>query len=170
MFRSRFRLTSCKIILVTSFVWFIVDVIILAFYFDSLSNINKTKYVEKTLNKSDVSAKTEALKLDELHFVRMKSKNTTDVGDVPLTYKPADLYRWLPAKPVFPQSGKPGEQGNGVQIPPEQDAIMKEKFKLNQFNILASDKISLNRSLVDVRHARLVERPRCRCIGLSSRV
>ncbi|XP_065220066.1 polypeptide N-acetylgalactosaminyltransferase 5 isoform X2 [Planococcus citri] len=153
MLRSRLRLTSCKIILVTSFVWFIVDVIILAFYFDSLSNISKTKYVEKTLNKSDVAGKAEALKSQELRLVGMKNENTVDVGGISLTYKPADLNRWQPAKPVFPQSGKPGEQGNGVQIPSEQDAIMKEKFKLNQFNILASDKISLNRSLVDVRHA-----------------
>ena len=158
MFRSRLRLTSCKIILVTSFVWFIVDVIILAFYFDSLSNIGKAKYMDKTPNKSaDTAGKAEALKLNELHFVQVKNKNTIDVTDISMTYKPADLRRWLPAKAVFSQSGKPGEQGTGVQIPPEQDAVMKEKFKLNQFNILASDKISLNRSLMDVRHARLVE-------------
>jgi polypeptide N-acetylgalactosaminyltransferase len=41
--------------------------------------------------------------------------------------------------------------GKAVHIPPDKEALMKEKFKLNQFNLLASDMISLNRSLADVR-------------------
>lgn len=49
------------------------------------------------------------------------------------------------------QAGKPGELGKAVNIPSDQESVMKEKFKLNQFNILASDMISLNRSLQDVR-------------------
>lgn len=153
MFRSRFRLNSCKIILVTSFVWFIVDIIILAFYFDSLSNLSKSKYVEKSGNTSESISQAEPLKLEKINLDEAEKESETGIS---LTYKPIDLSRWVPAKPVPPQQGKPGELGNGVQIPADQDALMKEKFKLNQFNILASDKISLNRSLLDVRHGRLV--------------
>lgn len=45
----------------------------------------------------------------------------------------------------------PGEMGRAVVIPPEEEELRKEKFKLNQFNLLASDRIALNRTLPDVR-------------------
>ncbi|XP_046685663.1 polypeptide N-acetylgalactosaminyltransferase 5-like, partial [Homalodisca vitripennis] len=67
------------------------------------------------------------------------------------TYSPWELMKWKPAPSVKEQVGKPGELGKAVNIPADQESIMKEKFKLNQFNILASDMISLNRSLQDVR-------------------
>lgn len=58
---------------------------------------------------------------------------------------------WRPAPTVLPVPGRPGEMGKAVHIPSDKEALMKEKFKLNQFNLLASDMISLNRSLADVR-------------------
>ncbi|XP_056610069.1 polypeptide N-acetylgalactosaminyltransferase 13 [Triplophysa dalaica] len=45
----------------------------------------------------------------------------------------------------------PGEMGKAVIIPKEQHDKMKELFKINQFNLMASDMIALNRSLPDVR-------------------
>ena len=45
----------------------------------------------------------------------------------------------------------PGEMGRPVVIGDDREAEMKEQFKVNQFNILASDLISPNRSLPDVR-------------------
>jgi polypeptide N-acetylgalactosaminyltransferase len=41
--------------------------------------------------------------------------------------------------------------GKGVTVPEDRQAEAKEKFKINQFNLVASDLISLNRSLTDVR-------------------
>ena len=47
--------------------------------------------------------------------------------------------------------GGPGEMGRPVYIAKDEQTLMREKFKLNQFNIMASDKIRLNRTLPDVR-------------------
>ncbi len=44
-----------------------------------------------------------------------------------------------------------GENGKGVIIGPEEENLKKEKFELNKFNLLASDRIALNRTLQDVR-------------------
>jgi len=45
----------------------------------------------------------------------------------------------------------PGEGGSAVKIPKDKEEERREKFKINQFNLLASEMISLNRSLQDVR-------------------
>ena len=45
----------------------------------------------------------------------------------------------------------PGEMGKAVLIPKDDQEKMKELFKINQFNLMASDLIALNRILPDVR-------------------
>jgi len=66
-------------------------------------------------------------------------------------YPKSKLHAWEPAPVVEESSGTLGEMGKAVKLPPKVEKLAAEKFKINQFNVLASDAISLNRSLPDVR-------------------
>ena len=43
--------------------------------------------------------------------------------------------------------GGPGENGAAVKIPEKDEKLKKKMFKENQFNLLASNMISVNRTL-----------------------
>ena len=73
------------------------------------------------------------------------------VTDVRRQYKQSELHLWRPATVVRDHKGSPGETGSPVHIPAELESKQQDLFKLNQFNLMASDMISLNRSLKDVR-------------------
>lgn len=75
-----------------------------------------------------------------------------ETGQIKLPpYKPSQLKRW--AEPILEKNPStwPGELGKGAVIDPSLEDKKKELFGLNQFNLLASDMIALNRSLSDVR-------------------
>lgn len=78
--------------------------------------------------------------------------NENSIATILRTYRPSDLKKWRTVPPVSENYGAPGEMGKPVRIPSNQASLAKEKFKENQFNLLASDMIWLNRSLSDVRH------------------
>ncbi|XP_032822772.1 polypeptide N-acetylgalactosaminyltransferase 13 isoform X1 [Petromyzon marinus] len=64
--------------------------------------------------------------------------------------KPRGLLPVLNGAISRPREG-PGEMGKAVHIPKVEEEHMRDLFKINQFNLLVSDKIALNRSLPDVR-------------------
>ncbi|XP_076272874.1 polypeptide N-acetylgalactosaminyltransferase 5 isoform X3 [Rhynchophorus ferrugineus] len=151
MFHGKLRLHTCRIILLTSLVWFLVDVVILSFYSECLGGSCKPKEPESlalVADSKDYDPSLDENKIEDPHVKRFKETSSQGFS---LTYEPSSLKKWRPAPVVLPVPGKPGEKGKAVRIPSSQEELMKEKFKLNQFNLLASDMISLNRSLQDVR-------------------
>lgn len=81
--------------------------------------------------------------------------NSNDINGnfIARTYRSAELKKWRVVPDISENYGKPGERGKPVKISAEMQEIAKEKFKENQFNLVASDMILLNRSLTDVRHS-----------------
>ncbi|XP_066952558.1 polypeptide N-acetylgalactosaminyltransferase 5 isoform X1 [Macrobrachium rosenbergii] len=158
MFRSsRLRVHTCKIVLVTSLVWFVMDVGVIMYYSDCATG-SGWGCGPKSEGASDRESRAEHHRTNRGRGIRNhhsgggdSNNNDVDLSGWNLDYPPGELHRWEP-KPTVPEKpGLPGEMGKPVRTQPGQEALMKEKFKLNQFNLLASDSISLNRSLPDVR-------------------
>ncbi|KPP78842.1 Polypeptide N-acetylgalactosaminyltransferase 13-like [Scleropages formosus] len=116
------RLVYCKVVLTTSLVWVLVDVVLLLYF----SECNKCD------DRKDRSL------LPALRGSYEHSKSVT-----------IEAERATPA--ISRSQEGPGEMGKPVVIPKENQEKMKELFKINQFNLMASDMIALNRSLPDVR-------------------
>ncbi|CAB0045258.1 unnamed protein product [Trichogramma brassicae] len=147
MFRTKFRIHTCQVVLLTSLVWFFIDILILMFYSDCINGsglncqVNELNYPKKTNDKEYFKSMHESA----------KELSLNSIIEVENAYNKNELKLWRPAKIVRENENLPGEMGKAVNIPPEQESLQKELFKLNQFNLLASNMISLNRSLKDVR-------------------
>ncbi|XP_052258556.1 polypeptide N-acetylgalactosaminyltransferase 13-like isoform X4 [Dreissena polymorpha] len=117
---SRLKLQYCKIILATSLVWFLLDVVLLMYYTDCATHASvdcqNTNNNEKPVKKSEESL----------------------------------LQRILP-KGLMGRPSMPGDMGKPVSIPADRLEESKDKFKIHQFNLVASDIMSLNRTLPDYR-------------------
>ena len=167
MFRGRVRMHTCKIILLTSFVWFLLDIALLVLFSDSSASAPQKSALHHS--HSNTSHHTPG---KSSHHVDNSLPGSVEVNrnwlcsvwlfykviwydlqgfEFPEKYAPHQLKRWKPVPVVPEKNGSPGEMGRPVQLPPDQESLMREKFRLNQFNLLASDSISLNRSLPDVR-------------------
>ncbi|XP_065157687.1 polypeptide N-acetylgalactosaminyltransferase 5-like isoform X1 [Atheta coriaria] len=155
MLHSKLRIHTCRVILLTSLVWFLVVVFLLNFYSECIGSHCKKagEYDVEVGALTQEKAAQAAGKHKDYDFNDEPQEEEPDdkLNKVETKYKRSELKKWRPAPTVLPVAGKPGEHGKPVHTPPDQQALMKEKFKLNQFNLLASDSISLNRSLADVR-------------------
>ncbi|XP_033639196.1 polypeptide N-acetylgalactosaminyltransferase 13-like [Asterias rubens] len=119
---------QCKIIIATSLVWILIDFGLLLYY--------TSPCIGPGCNKE---AKEEPGAIQ-----RIFEKANDWMNKRPEEKKQIDVPRQF-------NSGGPGEMGKPVHIEPENKAESDRLFKINEFNLMASDRISLNRSLPDVR-------------------
>ncbi|KAL9922834.1 polypeptide N-acetylgalactosaminyltransferase 5 isoform X2 [Glossina fuscipes] len=163
--RGRMRSNTCRIVLLTSLVWVIVDVVLIAHYSDC---IGKDGWRCKRTGEYDLALPEPQKQIDQnmVDDNEINTEKNLDSDGIPVgqvgggfirggvsqTYRSTVLHKWYSAPTIGEQRGKPGEMGKPVKMPNEMKEMAKEKFKENQFNLVASDMISLNRSLTDVRH------------------
>uniref|UniRef100_F1LED1 Polypeptide N-acetylgalactosaminyltransferase 3 n=1 Tax=Ascaris suum TaxID=6253 RepID=F1LED1_ASCSU len=127
----RVRRDVCRAVLITSLVWMMIDVVVLFYFIDpGLSTKTATKL------------RAERRSVDEVKYT----------ADIETQARLEILLKGL----SFSKDG-PGEMGSPVHIDPSKEQERKEKFKLNQFNLMASDMISINRSLPDYRSSKCRE-------------
>lgn len=129
MSSRRMRMQYCKVVILTSMVWVMVDVFVLM-YFTDCTNIN-------TGCQNNEGAGGPAGGGDGSHGTKQ------NIGFLEKIIPKGLLPKKVPTGP--------GEMGKAVVIPKEKESQSKEMFKINQFNLLASDMMSLNRSLPDYR-------------------
>ena len=154
----RCRRQTCKLIAITSLVWCLADIIFLLRYSDCQFSGICSRSEPNSISKRD------SIKFAHRDKESVGDDVDNDKKDDILTKFPDDLLRpWTEAKIVNANTitgGKssPGEMGVPVKIPPDKLEEKMEMFKINQFNLMASDMISLNRSLKDVRLTKCKEK------------
>lgn len=133
------RFAYCKVVLATSLVWVMLDMFILL-YFSECNKCDDKK--ERGLPGRDGEcART------NMHVTAQTHSSRLPASSLIINMCVCDLIVDALSRP---RDG-PGEGGKPVVIPKENQEKMKEMFKINQFNLMASEMIALNRSLPDVR-------------------
>ncbi|KAK6743358.1 hypothetical protein RB195_010550 [Necator americanus] len=143
-----------RAVVVTSIVWLLVDVVVLFYYLDSGSITSKGKQrsyvrgdriggeeeVKQQLSPRDIIEK-EVIDAPKARLLRNRTTINPQVQQ--------RLNQLLSMKSF--QAPEYGENGIGVAVPADMAVEKDKRFLENQFNVMASEMISINRSLPDYR-------------------
>lgn len=118
------------------------------------SNSNHRTMSAQSSDSSHTYSNNSLITSDEDNLALIEKFRSPETGQLKLPpYSSNQLRRWTPVHLDVNPSSWPGEMGKAVVIGKEEEQLKNDQFKLNQFNLLASDRIALNRSLSDVRLA-----------------
>ncbi|XP_054166149.1 polypeptide N-acetylgalactosaminyltransferase 13-like [Oppia nitens] len=142
------RWQSYRVIIICSLIWFILCFCFLLYYMNYLlPNDYRKTLSETSLKKSIDNLNKFSHNLFDSYIDRRKLKSTFST-----TYSFHKLNNWSPIeRNESNPKGWLGENGKGVHISTEELELKNEMFEINKFNLLASDRIALNRSLPDPR-------------------
>ncbi|VDK88286.1 unnamed protein product [Litomosoides sigmodontis] len=137
----RLRVGVCRAIVLTSLIWMMIDVIILFYFLDTGNG--------RIASKVAVKLRGDRRSEDDLRV------QANDFVDREAVEELGILLKNL----TFERNG-PGEMGSAVIIDPSQQEERIRKFKENEFDVMASNLISINRALPDYRSSKCREAAR----------
>lgn len=153
---SRNNINTFRIVMITSLFWVFIDTFLIIYLSD---NCARTIVVPCEHAKNEAQQQVPFEKLDKLKFEnrdkfrqeKSTSHQFSSKNDrINLLDKLKGWFKEDAVEPTNPASW-PGENGRGAVIPAELKAESDRRFKENQFNIVASELIALNRSVPDQR-------------------
>ncbi|CAI5444693.1 unnamed protein product [Caenorhabditis angaria] len=137
------RSAVCRAVIATSIVWLLLDVVILFYYLDPATSQNDQRIL------------TRAERLEP----QVKHSVDNDVIDIRNPVTPQKIVidpeierqlQQLMNNQAF-EKGFEGQGGTGVVVPEDKKDVKEKRFLENQFNVVASEMISVNRTLPDYR-------------------
>lgn len=151
----------CRAVVATSVVWLLIDVIIFFRYLDSPSpqsspsqgalrgerHINEGRSLDDRLENMDEDTRKE---LEKLTLGRL----LIYLFIFPFLLQFRLIYKYLGRS--FSGLNSLGEMGTAAEVPSHLNDEKDKRFLENQFNVVASELISVNRSLPDYRNPQLV--------------
>ncbi|CAI2348704.1 unnamed protein product [Caenorhabditis sp. 36 PRJEB53466] len=141
------RSAVCRAVIATSIVWLLIDVVILFYYLDPSTTTIQNDSRILTRGQRRIEPEPE-------HGPETEAKPSIPEKQVqrvePVDRETANQLRKLMDVQSF-GPGYHGQGGTGVTVPEEKKTIKDKRFLENQFNVVASEMISVNRTLPDYR-------------------
>lgn len=139
--------SMCKIIIVILLYCIIANIFMLQYYLD----IIELNFSNTNANISELEVETQITDWPSI-ILNISTQSDFNEDNVSSIYQLHYLNLWHPAESTTDvESNDPGEGGRPVVLNDSQQIEMKERFSEHQFNIIASEMISFNRSLLDFR-------------------
>ncbi|CAF4535561.1 unnamed protein product [Rotaria sp. Silwood1] len=169
---KRFRLWKRQylhVVIYTSLFWIFVDVFFIMLFSDCTKQVVIPCSSSSVGKESDINNNMNLIQDDfkrhpKFNFDKNKEKNQTIVHTNNLLNKKkleeskknsgSFIAKWFGSDSGSNPSHWPGEGGHAVAIPSNLKDEAKKRFAENQFNIVASDLIALNRSINDQRSSK----------------
>lgn len=181
------RVRYLKVIILTSLVWITIDLIFLYSDEKLFKNVRSLFVNDETNSDSYNSIRSQNIDIDldklrkssklpeydskfsaadfQSHKENLRLKNLQRIQDEKNRIDSLESEQKVQNEVLYPWPGvntdlsMPGEMGKPVKFTSKADQeLSKNMFKINQFNVLASERISLDRSLKDVRNSQCKSR------------